>query len=175
MGQRIKEKLKLKFPKLVLSYKVLKKIGFGHLFLNYIFKLLKRKRVHFSLHYASSITAPQNIDFNRDLTTLVSFAVSGNCYFQGNNGIKMGKNCLIAPGVKIISSNHSTKTREIVPESSIIIGDNVWIGANAIILPGVCIGNNVIIGAGAVVTKSFYENDIILAGNPAKPIRQIND
>lgn len=175
MDQKLKDELKLKFPKLILRYKLFKKVGFGHLLVNFLFKIVKRKKHDFSLHYTSSITAPENINYKKDLTTLVSFAVSGNCYFQGNNGIIMGKNCLIAPGVKIISSNHSTNSRKIVPDSSIIIGDNVWIGANAIILPGVRIGNNVIIGAGAVVTRSFNESDIIIAGNPAKLIRQIHD
>lgn len=175
MVKKVKAFLKKHFPGITLRLKLIKKVGIGLLLVNYILKLTRKNNNTFSIHYSSTITAPQNIKFNRDLTTLVSFAASGNCYFQGNNGIIMGKNCLIAPGVKIISSNHDVRDRSIVPEGPIIIGDNVWIGANAIVLPGVHIGNNVIIGAGSVITKSHPENNSIIAGNPAKLIRKIYD
>ena len=71
--------------------------------------------------------------------------------------------------MKIISANHDINdvARTQLSEEKVSIGDNVWIGANAIILPGVAIGNNCIIGAGSVVTKSFPSNCIIV-GNPAK-------
>jgi acetyltransferase-like isoleucine patch superfamily enzyme len=54
----------------------------------------------------------------------------------------------------------------------IVIGENAWIGANAMILKGVRIGNNSIVGAGAVVTKDIVENTIV-AGNPAKVVRSL--
>ena len=54
------------------------------------------------------------------------------------------------------------------------IGDNVWIGANVCILPGVTIGNNVVIGAGSVVNKDIPEG-VIAAGNPCKVIRKITE
>lgn len=52
------------------------------------------------------------------------------------------------------------------------IGNNCFIGTNAIILPDVTLGNNVVVGAGSVVTKSF-PNDVIIAGNPAKVIKRL--
>lgn len=59
--------------------------------------------------------------------------------------------------------------------TTIKIGNNVWIGANSLILGGVNItGNNVVIAAGSVVTKSFSESNVVLAGCPAKIIKQIN-
>jgi acetyltransferase-like isoleucine patch superfamily enzyme len=56
----------------------------------------------------------------------------------------------------------------------IIIGNNVWIGSNSTILPGVVIGDNSIIGAGSVVTKNVPSN-VIVAGVPAKVIKKIED
>ena len=87
----------------------------------------------------------------------------------------MGKNFLFAPGVKLISSNHDIEDKsKIAKAEPIIIGDNVWLGANVIILPSVTIGSNVVVGAGSVVTKSFPD-DVIIAGNPAKILKQIKD
>lgn len=56
----------------------------------------------------------------------------------------------------------------------VTVGDNVWIGGNTVILPGVTIGNNVVIGAGSVVSKDIPDN-MIAVGNPCKVIREITD
>ncbi|MHB1701292.1 MAG: CatB-related O-acetyltransferase [Acidobacteriaceae bacterium] len=89
-------------------------------------------------------------------------------------GIRIGANCLIAQSVSIISSNHSTALG--APMTSqpartdklgVVIQDDVWIGANAVILPGVTIGTGAIIAAGSVVTSSVADYTIV-AGVPAK-------
>ena len=86
--------------------------------------------------------------------------------------MKIGDNTLIAPGVKIISANHDFENKlDYVRKLPVVIGKNCWIGANAVILPGVELGDNVIVGAGSVVTKSFG-NNLIIAGNPAVVIRE---
>ena len=60
--------------------------------------------------------------------------------------------------------------------TTIKIGNNVWIGANSLILGGVNItGSNVVIAAGSIVTKSFSESNVVLAGCPARIIKQINE
>jgi galactoside O-acetyltransferase len=56
----------------------------------------------------------------------------------------------------------------------VTIGDDVWIGANVVVLPGVAIGKNSIIGAGSVVTKDIPEN-VVAAGNPWRVLREISD
>jgi acetyltransferase-like isoleucine patch superfamily enzyme len=97
-----------------------------------------------------------------------SFASSGGCYIQGANGIEIGDNTIFAAGIKIISSNHQPGNMDgWVEERPIKIGKNCWIGANAVILPGVELGDHVIVGAGAIVTKSF-PSGVIIAGNPAR-------
>lgn len=156
---------------------VIKKVGFSRYLLNLIFQRVFRKNSGFAsqINFTSTVIFPDLISFHEDVTTLTSFSVSEGCYFQAINGIKIGRRFLFAPGVKLISSNHNPVKRAFAVNSAPIeIGDDVWVGANAIILPGVKIGNNCIIGAGAVVTKSFLCEGLIIAGNPAKIIGSIS-
>lgn len=157
------------------KYKVFRKIGFKAAFVNFLFQRVFRKgsRNFFGVNFTSNISE-SGIDYHKDLVTLTSFSVSGNCYFQAINGIVLGKNCLFAPGVKLISADHDFKNLGGFKKTRpIIIGDDVWIGTSVVILPGVQIGNNCVIGAGSVVTKSFCEDGIVIAGNPAKKIKNI--
>ncbi len=93
-------------------------------------------------------------------------------------GIRIGKKCLISQGVSIISSNHSIKRGMFITDqpsqterAGVAIGDDVWIGANATILPGVAIGRGAIVAAGSVVTSSVAEYDIV-AGVPARFLKK---
>jgi len=93
-------------------------------------------------------------------------------YIQARNGIVMGNNVGISPGCKIISSNHNNDDHwkhDSAPP--IQIGDNVFIYANSVVLPGVQIGDNVVIGAGSVVTKDIPSNSIAV-GNPCRVIKE---
>ncbi|NVJ61430.1 MAG: sugar O-acetyltransferase [Gammaproteobacteria bacterium] len=87
--------------------------------------------------------------------------------------VNIGSDCLVGPNVQIITVGHSTDAvQRLVKENyvaDITIGNNVWIGASAIILPGVSIGDDAVIGAGAVVTKKVTAGSKV-AGNPAKTI-----
>jgi acetyltransferase-like isoleucine patch superfamily enzyme len=130
----------------------------------------------FSVNFTSKIAYPSRIKLHKDKITIGSFVLSGNCYFQAYNGIDIGKNFLFAPGVKLISSNHDIgNISKSVEGKPIIIGDNVWVGANAVILPGVKLGNHCVVGAGSVVSKSFDEDNLIIGGNPAKIIKSFNN
>lgn len=102
-----------------------------------------------------------------------SFALSYNCYIQGNNQVRIGDDTIFAHGVKIISANHDFEDMTLHEKACpIVIGCCCWIGANAVILPGVTLGDNVVVGAGAVVTKSVPSNTIV-AGVPARPIGHV--
>ena len=108
-----------------------------------------------------------------------------NCTFLDDNIIRIGDNALIAPNVQIYTAFHPTNAGERFSEpkedgsfefcktgtAPVIIGDNVWIGGGAIILPGVTIGNNVVIGAGSIVTKDIPDN-VIAVGNPCRVIKE---
>ncbi|WP_456378511.1 DapH/DapD/GlmU-related protein, partial [Lutibacter sp.] len=128
-------------------------------------------KVKWPVHFTSKIIDPQNIKKG----ILCDPGDNLNNYIQATCGIQFGNNIELGPGVKIISSNHkSTNFREHSNNKPIKIGNNVWIGANAIVLPEVEIGNNVIIGAGSIVVKNIPSNSIAV-GNPCKVIRTKED
>lgn len=92
--------------------------------------------------------------------------------------LEFGDNITVSTGVKF--TTHDNSVIKVIPNSTDIfgkikIGNNCFIGQNSIILPGVELANNIIVGAGSVVTKSFKEQGIIIAGNPAKKIGNISD
>lgn len=88
----------------------------------------------------------------------------------------IGDNVFIGPNVGIYTAAHpiqaETRNKGLEYAKSITIGNNVWIGGNAVILPGVEIGDNCIIGAGSVVTKSIEKNSLAV-GNPCRVIKKI--
>jgi acetyltransferase-like isoleucine patch superfamily enzyme len=119
-------------------------------------------------HPTSTITSPSRIKFGK----LTSPGSGPNQYIQGENGIIIGDNVQIGPSVSIISANHDFSDFNIhLPSDPVRIGNNVWIGSNSVILPGVKIGNNVVIGAGSIVTKGIPDNSIAF-GNPCKVIKE---
>ena len=92
--------------------------------------------------------------------------------------VRIGNNAFIAPNVGIYTAGHpfDVKQRNEGLEYAfpVTIGDNVWIGAQACILPGVTIGDNTVIAGGSVVTKDIPAN-VIAAGNPCRVIREITE
>jgi len=104
--------------------------------------------------------------------------IGSNVEFNIKKNIKIGDNSLIASGTKFIDHDHGISLGEIMKiqqcvEKPIIIGEDVWIGCNAVILKGVVIGDGAIVAAGAVVNKSIPPNEI-WGGIPAKKIGQRN-
>lgn len=106
-----------------------------------------------------------------------NFFANFNCTFLDVCPITIGDNALIGPNVQLLTPLHPLEARERISGveygKPITIGDNVWIGGGATILPGVTLGDNVVVAAGSVVTKSFDQNNIVLAGNPARVIKHI--
>lgn len=116
----------------------------------------------------------RNIQF--DINDMQIFHVFGTYYQAWDKKIYIGKGSYIAPNVGIITSNHDFKNLDKRGNGEdIVIGEKNWIGMNSVILPGVKLGDNTIVGAGSVVTKSFNEGNCIIAGNPAKKIRNIEE
>lgn len=98
--------------------------------------------------------------------------VNYGCSLAAHERIVIGKDCLIGPYVNILDNEyHSLLDHSKRPPSKhVVIGDNVWIGTRAIILPGVTIGDYAVIGAGAVVTHDVPARSVA-AGNPARVLR----
>ena len=104
--------------------------------------------------------------------------INFNLSLVDDGNIYIGDSVLIGPNVTIITTNHPINPNLRLSKSLYVrdvkIGNNVWIGAGAIILPGVEIGDNTVIGAGSIVTKNIPSN-VIAVGNPCKVIRKINE
>lgn len=124
------------------------------------------------------IEAPFHCDYGWNIEVGENFFANYNLTLLDVGKITIGKNAQIAPNVSIYTAGHP-----IHPDSRntgyeygipVTIGDNVWIGGNAVILPGVTVGNNVVIGAGSIVSKDIPDN-VIAAGNPCRVIREITD
>lgn len=123
------------------------------------------------IHATASIRNAQNVYVGKN-----SHINHLCCVWAGENSkIVLGDNLLMGPGVSIFSSNHSMiKGRPMTfqerKEASIVIGDDVWLGAHSIITAGTHIANGVIVAAGAVVTRNITQEGVIVAGIPAKII-----
>lgn len=92
--------------------------------------------------------------------------------------IFVGDNVLFGPNVTVSAGTHPAhpklRSKQAQYNVPIHIGNNVWIGANSVILPGVHIGENTVIGAGSVVTKNIPANAVAV-GSPCRVVREIND
>jgi acetyltransferase-like isoleucine patch superfamily enzyme len=96
-------------------------------------------------------------------------------HIWGGGGVEIGDFSIIASHVVITSLTHDANSpiyRDTIIKKSVKIGKGVWIGAGAIILPGISIGDKAVIGAGSVVTHNVDTNTIVV-GVPARTLRQI--
>lgn len=124
------------------------------------------------------INPPFYCDYGSHIEVGKNFFANYNCMILDVAKVVIGDNCQMAPNVAIYTAGHPVHpdTRNTAYEYGIevTIGDNVWIGGNTVICPGVHIGSNTVIGAGSVVTKDIPER-VIAAGNPCKVIREITE
>lgn len=124
------------------------------------------------------INPPFYCDYGKHIEVGKNFYANYNCTILDVAKVKIGDNCMFAPNVSIFTAGHPVHpvSRNTMYEYGIeiTIGDNVWIGGNTVVLPGVNIGSNTVIGAGSVVTKDIPDW-VIAAGNPCKVIRKITE
>ena len=123
------------------------------------------------IHATASIRNAQNVYVGKN-----SHINHLCCVWAGEKSkIILGDNLLMGPGVGLFSTNHSMNmgqpmTFQERKEASIVIGDDVWLGAHSVITAGTHIADGVIVAAGAVVTRSITQEGVIVGGIPAKII-----
>ncbi|WP_234117471.1 sugar O-acetyltransferase [Clostridium hydrogenum] len=124
------------------------------------------------------IEAPFHCDYGKNIEIGDYFFANYNCTILDVGKVVIGDNVQFAPNVSLYTAGHP-----IHPDSrnsgyeygiGITIGDNVWLGGNVVVNPGVHIGNNAVIGSGSVVTKDIPDN-VIAVGNPCKVVREITE
>lgn len=109
-------------------------------------------------------------------------SINTGCVLQCYGGLTIGNNVTISDGAKLLTrslrtnnyiENASKRERDHI-EKEIIIGDGVWVAANAVILPGVHIAKNSIVAAGSIVNKDLTDESCLYGGIPAKRIKELN-
>lgn len=99
--------------------------------------------------------------------------INNNALFMARGGVTIEDHVLIAADASIITNNHDFYDREILTCKPVLIQEGAWIGARAIILPGVSIGKHAVVGAGSVVTKDVPDYAVAV-GNPARVVRMLD-
>ncbi len=139
-------------------------------FLQKVLNIGGNKKAYWPVHWSSQVFDVENILVGVDAYP----GIMKGCYIQGKGGIEIGDYTQIAPNVVIVSANHDVyDCRKHIP-SKVTIGKYCWLGAGCKIMPGVILGDFTIVGAGAVVTKSFQEGYCVLAGVPARKIKDLD-
>ena len=113
-------------------------------------------------------------DFGRNLRLGERVFINSGCRFQDQGGITVGDDCLIGHDVVMATLNHDMdpSRRADLHPAPIVVGNQVWIGAKATVLPGVTIGEDAVVGAGSVVTKDVPAGTVVV-GSTARVVREV--
>lgn len=124
------------------------------------------------------IEPPFHCDYGYNITLGENFYSNYNLIILDCAEVHIGDNVMLAPNVSIFTAGHPIDAEKrnqgweyAIP---VTIGNNVWIGGNTVINPGIKIGDNTVIGSGSVLTRDIPAN-VIAAGNPCKVIREITE
>lgn len=122
------------------------------------------------------IEAPFYFIYGKNIHLGQGSFINMNCNFIDDGQIIVGKKVLFGPAVTVVTVGHpvNPQMREYMYTDPVVIGDNVWIGANVTVCPGVKIGENSVIGAGSVVTRDIPAN-CVAVGNPCRVLREIGE
>ena len=176
----------------------------GDLYLPSDDTLLERQRQCLEILYDFNTTRPSELQKRTEILRRLLAEIGNDCYIEpplhanwgchthlghhvyanfnltlvDDGDIFIGNHVMFGPNVTIATAGHPVEPelRRKVAQFNIPvhIGNNVWIGAGAVILPGVHIGDNTVIGAGSIVTKDIPAN-VVALGNPCRVLREINE
>ncbi len=122
------------------------------------------------------INAPFFCDYGCFIEVGENFFANYHCTILDSGGVKIGDNVMFAPNVSLYTVGHplhpQLRNEGWEQAKPIVIGNNVWVGGNVVILPGVTVGDNAVIGAGAVVAKDIPADSLAL-GNPCRVVRTV--
>ncbi len=115
-------------------------------------------------------------DYGYNIKVGENFYANHNLVILDCVAVEFGDNVFIGPNCSFYTAGHPLDTKQrnegLEYAYPIKVGDNVWLGGNVVVLPGVSIGNNSVIGAGSVVTKNIPDN-VVAVGNPCRIVRTI--
>ena len=141
--------------------------------LDVLFRRVLRQNagVRWAVHHTATIRSPQRLRAG-----LGSFpGDSPGVYINADNGVEVGDFTNVGPQVGLLSANHDFINNAVqLAAPPLRIGRFCWLGMGAVVLPGVELGDFTVVGAGAVVTRSFPAGYCVLAGNPARLLRELN-
>lgn len=124
------------------------------------------------------INPPFYCDYGFNIEVGKDFFANYNCTILDVAKVKIGDNVYFAPNVAVYTAGHPIhpvmRASGYEYGAAVTIGDNVWVGGNSVILPGIHIGSNTVIAAGSVVTKDIPDW-VVAGGNPCRVIREITD
>lgn len=122
------------------------------------------------------IEQPFYCDYGYNISIGKNFFANYNCVILDEAQVTFGDNVFVAPNCGFYCAGHpldiEQRNKGLEYARPITVGDNVWIGANVIVLPGVTIGDNSVIGAGSVVNRDI-PSGVLAAGNPCRVIKEI--
>ncbi len=136
----------------------------------FIYPLLIESGWHLQVEEGVKIRGPRNLRLG------TSVGLGKDTWINSRGGVVIGNNVMIAPGVRIISNGHRMERLDVpmiqqgLYSKPIHIGNDVWIGADVIVLPGVTVGEGSIIAAASVVTKDVPPMSVV-AGSPARVVK----
>lgn len=123
-----------------------------------------------------TILQPFICDYGYNIEVGENFFANYNCVILDPAKVTFGDNVFIAPNCGFYTAGHAMDVEQrnagLEYAYPITIGNNVWIGGNAVFMPGVSVGDNTVIGAGSVVTKAIPSN-VVAFGNPCRVIREL--
>ena len=141
--------------------------------LDFVFRRVLRQNagVPWAVHHTATIRSPHRLVAGRGTFP----GDSPGVYINADNGVVVGDFTNIGPQVGLISANHHPVANAArVAAPPLRIGRFCWLGMGAVVLPGVELGDFTVVGAGAVVTRSFPAGYCVLAGNPARLLKELN-